>query len=260
MRLRSIQTAPILALLILSSLASAQSPAQPLNASVSDFGTTYIFSPPVICPGCIETELGFIADPQDPSDGRYLAAVLTVAPFKTHTDFSILANLLDSEAAANHRATQFGNRLDFVLRHNVLQKGNFALTLAPRGAVFIRGIQGGRAGATFAPQWGRNRDVVAANFTWTGAAGVSANNPRSDYVEAADWFHTLDHRGTAFFLGLQHEVAAGNQTIGTEAGLILPFRNGQVELASQQLNLNTGVEWQWQARVIVNWGQVFAHR
>src|ERR1039457_1700253 len=58
---------------------------QPLNATVSDYGTTFIFSPPPICPKCVETEFGF----QSISDGRYLPTVITVAPFKTQTDFSV---------------------------------------------------------------------------------------------------------------------------------------------------------------------------
>jgi hypothetical protein len=251
-----------IALGLMPTAARAQSPPspQPLNASVSDFGTSFVFDPPVICSGCIETELGFLADPNATGDSREMPLVLTLAPLPTHTDFSILVNALDSESTAGHRVTQFGNRFDFVIRQQVLQKGPWTITLAPRGAVFDRSPQGGRAGGTLAPQWGRGRDVIATNFTWTGAIGVSASNPRSDYVGAADWFHTLDHRGTAFFLGLQHEDAAGSQTIGTEAGLILPFRNGQVELASQQLTLNTSAEWQFQARVIVNWGNLFLHR
>jgi hypothetical protein len=229
---------------------------QPLNASVSDFGTSFVFDPPVICSGCIETELGFLADPNAAADSREIPIVLTLAPLRTHTDFSILVNALDSESAAGHRVTQFGNRFDFVIRQQALQKGPWTVTLGPRGAFFDRGPEGGRAGLTLAPQWGRGPDVIAANFTWTGAIGVSAANPRSDYAGGADWFHTLDHRGAAFFLGLQHEDLAGSQSIGTEAGFILPFRNGQVELASQQLNLNTSVDWQFQARVIVNWGNL----
>jgi hypothetical protein len=40
----------------------------------------------------------------------------------------------------------------------------------------------------------------------------------------------------------------------------IPFRNGQVELSTQQLDLNTKPEWQFQARVIVNWGKVLARK
>jgi hypothetical protein len=90
--------------------------------------------------------------------------------------------------------------------------------------------------------------------------GVNTVNPRNDYLGTFDYFRTLDKRGTAFFLGVQHEVSAGQQTAGIEEGLVIPFRNGQVELATQQLDLNTGPEWQFQARVIVNWGKLLGRR
>jgi hypothetical protein len=226
---------------------------QPLNASISDYGTTFIFSPPPICPKCLETELGF----QSLSDGRYVPTVITVAPFKTQTDFSVLVNLVDSESPGNDSVTHFGNRFDFVVRQQVYAKGGFTLVAAPRGTVFARGVDGGRAGATGAPQYSWGRNVAAANFTWTGGIGTSAANPKSDYVGSFDYFRTLDAKGTAFFLGWQHEVTAGQQTAGTEEGLVIPFRNGQVELESAQLNLNVQPEWQFQARAIVNCGAVF---
>jgi hypothetical protein len=76
---------------------------QPLNASVFDYGTTFIFSPPPICAKCLETELGFQAQ----SDARYIPAVVTVAPLRIKTDFSVLVNLLDSESPGSDRTTQF---------------------------------------------------------------------------------------------------------------------------------------------------------
>jgi hypothetical protein len=260
-------TSPIrlLAVLILASLAiaaSAQTPTQPppspqpLNASVSDYGTTFIFSPAPICPKCVETELGF----ESISGGsRYIPTVVSVAPFKSNTDISILVNLLDSESTAGGRTTQFGNRFDFVIRRQVLQKGGFLLTLAPRGALFTRD-GGGRAGATAGPQFSKGNNLVAANFTWTGGIGGSATNPKSDYQGFADYFRTLDKRGTAFFLGFAHELTAGQQTVGTEEGLVIPLRNGQVEVETAQLDLNTQPQWQFQTRVIMNWGKVLARR
>ena len=251
-----------LALIAFAITAASQTPAQPptasqpLNGSVSDYGTTFIFSPPPICPKCLETETGF----QSVSDGRYLPTVTTIAPFNAKLDFSVLVNLLDSESTGSDRATQFGNRFDFVARQQVLQKGDFLLTLAPRGAVFTRGVNGGRAGATAAPQFSKGNNLIAANFTLTGAIGTSAANPRTDYQGFFDYFRTLDRRGTAFFLGFAHEFTAGQQTAGTEEGLVIPFRNGQVELESAQLDLNTTPELQLQARVIVNWGQVFSRQ
>ena len=229
---------------------------QPLNAAVSDYGTTFIFSPPPICPKCLETETGF----ESVSAGRLLPMVVTVAPFKTVTDFSVLVNILDSESTGNDRTTQFGNRFDFVLRQQVVAKGNFALVMAPRGAAFTRGVDGGQAGLTAAPQVGKGNNLLAANFTWTGGIGTSDGNPRSDYQGFFDYFRTLDQRGTAFFLGFAHEISGGEQTAGTEEGLVIPFRNGQVELESAQLNLNVNPVWQFQTRVIVNWGKVFARR
>lgn len=240
------------------SSASAQqaSSPQPLNGSVSDYGTTFVFSPPPICGGCVETELGF----QSLADGRHIPAVVSYAPFSPRTDFSVLANLLDSEAPNHVRSTHFGNQFDFVLRQQILQKGGFELTLAPRGAAFVRAVDGGRVGATAAPQiaWGRNLAVV--NLTFTAAVGVSAANPRTDYQGVFDYFRTLDNRGTAFFVGFQHEVSAGQQTASTEEGLVIPFRNGQVELETAQIDLNSGFEEQFQARVIVNWGKGFKRR
>jgi hypothetical protein len=243
---------------LLSLQASSQQAAgpQPLNASISDVGTSFIIDPPPICPHCLETELGFEAV----SDSRTLPAVVTIAPFKTATDVSVLVDLLDSESSGGDRTTQFGDRFDFVLRQQVFTKAGFLLTLAPRGAVFTRGAGRGRAGATAMPQlsWGRN--LLAANITYTTAIGASAANPKNDYQDFADYFRTLDHTGYALFLGFAHELSAGRQTAGTEEGFVIPFRSGQVELETAQLDLNTKPEYQFQARVIVNWGKVLAHK
>ena len=251
-----------LALMAFACAAASQTPAQPpaasqpLNGSVSDYGTTFIFSPPPICPKCLETETGF----QSVSEGSYLPTVTTIAPFNAKLDFSVLVNLLDSESTGSDRATQFGNRFDFVARQQVIQKGDFLLTVAPRGAVFTRGVKVGRAGGTAAPQFSKGNNLIAANFTLTAAIGTSAANPRTDYQGFFDYFRTVDKKGTAFFLGFAHEFTAGEQTAGTEEGLVIPFRNGQVELESAQLALNTKPELQLQARVIVNWGQVFSRQ
>ena len=121
----------VLALVLLCHDATAQSP-QPLNASVSDFGTTFVFSPPPVCPACLETEFGF----QHLEDGNFVPAVLSLALPKGHTDVNALVNLLDSEAPQSHRTTHFGNRFDFVVRQQVATHGGFELTLAPRGTVF----------------------------------------------------------------------------------------------------------------------------
>jgi hypothetical protein len=48
--------------------------------------------------------------------------------------------------------------------------------------------------------------------------------------------------------------------VGTEGGLVLPFRNGQVEFETAQLDLNVKPEWQFQTRVIVNWGKMLSRK
>jgi hypothetical protein len=246
----------------ITATASSQAPSQPpsppppLNASVSDYGTTFIFSPPPICTKCIETELGFQSVG---TSGQYIPTVVSIAPFNTNTDFSVLVNLLDSESANGDRITQFGNRFDFVLRQQALEKGGILLTFAPRGALFTRG-GGGRAGATAAPQFSKGNNLIAANFTWTGAIGASATNPKSDYQGYFDYFRTLNEKGAAYFLGFAHELTAGLQTVGTEEGLVIPFCNGQVELEAAQLDLNTSPEWQFQTRLIVNWGKILTRK
>lgn len=234
---------------------SQQAASQPLNGTVSGFGTSFVFNPPV-CPGCVETELGVLTL----QDGRYIPAILTVAPPWGSLDASVLVNVLDSEAPHSARATHFGNRVDFVIRQQVLSKANFVLTVAPIGTVFVRAGHGGRAGATIAPQytWGKNQAV--ANFTWTGAIGVGAANPRSDYVTQFDYARTIQQRGSSWFVGFQQDDSAGSETMGIEEGLVLPFRNGQVELATQQLSLNTDPAVQVQARVIVNWGKLLGRK
>ena len=229
---------------------------QPLNADVSDFGTSYIFSPPPICPRCLETELGFLGV----EESRELATAITAAPFKTHTDFTVLLNLLDSESAAEDRTTQFGDRMDFVIRQQVFAKGAFEVTAAPRGTVFLRATDGGRIGGTAAGQYTRGRNLAALNLTYTRALSNPSANLRNDYVGAFDYYRTLGDKGAAWFAGFQHEYSTGNgQTVGTEQGGVIPFRNGQVELAVEELTLNAGTTVQGQARVIVNWGRIF-HR
>jgi len=230
-----------------------QPPTQPLNASVSDFGTSFIFSPPPICSGCVEAELGFLSL----QDVRLLPTVVSVAPFKTRTDFSVLVNMLDSGTPVRRRTIKFGNRFDFVIRQQVFEKDGFVLTVAPRGTVFTRDVDGGRAGATLAAQCGKGNNLVVTNFTLTGAIGGSSINPKTDYQGSFDYYRTLNGKGLATFVGFQHEVSSENsQLVSTEQGLVLPFRNGQVELAVEQLNLNTRPVWQFQARVIVNISKV----
>jgi hypothetical protein len=232
------------------------SSAQPLNASISDFGTSFTFSPP-ICAGSFEAELGYLSL----QDGRYAPAVVTFAPSWLHGDASVLGNVLDSESPQSRRATHFGDRLDFAIREKVLDRQGLVLTLAPWGTAFLRGVQGGRAGAAAVPQFTSGRNQYIAEFSLTGAIGVSAGNPRTDYIEAFDYARALGDRGFSLFAGAQHEITAGQQTVGIEQGLVIPFRNGQTELDAAQLNLNTSPAAQFQARVIVNWSRVFArHR
>ena len=167
---------------------------------------------------------------------------------------------MDSESSGGDRTTHFGNRFDFVARQQVLAKGGFTLVLAPRGTVFTRGVDGGRVGGTAAPQYSWGKNLAAANFSETAGISTSPANPRSDYVGSFDYLRTLQPNGTAIFVGFQHEVTAGQQAAGTEEGLVIPFHNGQVELETAQLDLNVNPEWQFQARVIVNWGAVFSRK
>lgn len=248
---------PLLALILgqtgFAQTSTQGSQSQPLNSSVSNFGTTFVFSPQPVCRGCVETELGFVSL----DEARFLPVALSVSPLSPSTDFSVLVNVMDSQIADGKRTTHFGNRFDFVLRQRVLQRGGVVVTIAPRGVVFTRDLEGGRVGATVAAQYGRGRNLGVVNLTYTGAIGGGAANPASNYQGSFDYYRTLSEKGVALFAGFLHEYSTGNsQTVGTEAGLVLPFRNGQVELASQQLGLNTDPAWQFQARVTVNWGKL----
>jgi hypothetical protein len=234
--------------------APQQTPSLPLNASVSNFGTSFVFGPQPVCRGCVETELGFASL----EEGRFLPAVVSVSPLSNSTDFSVLVNVLDSQVLDGNRTTHFGNRFDFVVRQRVLQRGGLVLSIAPRGVVFTRDLEGGRIGGTVAAQYGKGRNLGVLNVTFTGGLGGDSANPASNYQGAFDFYRTLSETGFAVFVGILHDYSTGNtQSVSTEAGLIFPFRNGQVELSSQQLNLDTDPAWQLQARVTVNWGRVF---
>ena len=249
--------APLIVLVLGHACLAQQLPqgsqSQPLNSSVSNFGTTFVFSPQPICSRCAETELGLLLV----DDGRYLPAVFSLTPFSSKTDFSVLVNVLDSQVANGERTTHFGNRFDFVVRQRLLQRGGVVVTVAPRGVVFTRDLEGGRIGGSLAAQYGLGKNLGVVNLTYTGAVDSSPTNPTNNYQASFDYYRTLSEKGFALFAGFQHEYSTDNpQAIGTEAGLILPFRNGQVELASQQLALNTNPTWQFQARVTVNWGKL----
>lgn len=231
-----------------------QSTIQPLNASVSDFGTSFIFSPAPICAGCVETELGFLSL----QGGKFLPTVFTVAPFSSSTDFTVLVNALDSEKLDGRRTAHLGNRWDFVVRQQLFANGTFVVTIAPRGTVFTRYTDGGRVGVTVAGQWSKRDNLVVTNFTLTKAIGNSLSNPKYDYQESIDYYRTFSRRGLVAFTGFQHEASKGSrQVVSTEQGIVIPFRNGQIELAVEQLNLNVQPVMQFQTRVIVNWGKIF---
>jgi hypothetical protein len=228
---------------------------QPLNANVSGFGTSFTFSPP-ICAGCFQTELGYLKL----QDGHFAPAVVTIAPAFLHGDASVLANALDSQAPGGHRTTHFGDRLDFAIRWKLVDHEGFVLTAAPWGTAFIRDVQGGRAGGYALPQftWGKNQ--ILFEFGETVAIGVSAGNPRSDYQGEFDYTRAIGSRGYAVFAGMQHDLSAGVNSVGTEIGGVIPFRNGQIELACEQLSLNSDPAAQYQARVVVNWGELLRRR
>lgn len=245
--------------LALEQICFAQQPqqAQPLNASVSDMGTTFSTYPAPLCSGCVETELGFLSL----QSGRFAPAVLTIAPFSSRTDINILVNALASDASSGQRISHFGNRFDFVVRQQVLEKNGFVVSVVPRGSVFVRDTSGGRLGGLISVQYNKGKNTEVVNFSLTRALNASVLNPNSDYQSMFDYSRTLGAKGASFYLGFMHEVSTGiPQSLNTEAGLILPFRNGQVELAAERLNLNTRPVWQYQARVIVNWGKILGHR
>ncbi len=248
---------PLLALILGHAGFAQQSPQgsqpQPLNASISNFGTSFVLSPQPVCPGCVETELGLLLL----DSGRFLPAAFSVAPFSTNTDFSVLVNLLDSQIENGERTAHFGNRFDIVVRQRLLQRSGVIVTIAPRGVVFTRDLEGGRIGGSLAAQYGNGNNLGVINLTYTGAIGSSPTNPKNNYQGSFDYYRTLSEKGVAVFAGFQHDCSTGNPyAIGTEAGFVLPFRDGQVELASQQLSLNTHPAWQFQARVTVNWGNL----
>ncbi len=224
---------------------------QPLNSCLSDFGTSFTFSAPPICSGSVEAELGFISL----GDERFIPAVLTVAPFASHADITVLVNLVESNIRAGKRANHFGNRFDFFLRREVFERNGFVLTLAPRGAFFDRD-GGGNMGVSVAAQYGKGRNVGVVNVGLAEAIGSSLVNPKTDYQTSFDYSRALSKSGFAVFLGFQYE-AANAQAVSVEQGIIIPFRNGQVELAVNQLNLNTVPALQLHARVVMNWAKVF---
>jgi hypothetical protein len=182
---------------------------------------------------------------------------MTIAPFSTHTDFSVLVNMLDSEVENGRRTTHFGNRFDFVIRQQLLQRGGFVLTFAPRGVVLARDLEGGRAGGTLGFAYKSGNNLAVINQTYTSAIGSSLTNPKNSYQNSFDYYRTLSDKGHAAFIGLQHEILTGNpQAVNMEEGAVIPFHNGQIEVATQQLSLNIHPAWQFQARVIVNWGKL----
>ena len=115
-----------------------------------------------------------------------------------------------------------------------------------------------RMAAAGQDSWGKNQVIL--NFLWTAAIGVNAGNPRNDFLTSFDYSRTLQDRGTSWFLGFQQDDASGSDSSAIEEGFVLPFRNGQVELAAEQLSLNSSPQAQFQARVIVNWGRLFARK
>jgi hypothetical protein len=242
-------------MLIPTLFAQAPQPPQPLNSNLSSLGTSFTFSLPISCAACLETELGYLYL----EDGHQVPAIVT-AGLSRYTDFSAQVNLLDSEATHPGRATQFGNRVDMIVRQQVVKNNKFALTLAPRGTVFIRGGDGGRAGITAAPLVNLGANQFLANITWTGAVGAGAGNPRSDEVAAINWARNVQSRGTAIFAGFQQETTAGTTTASIEQGMVLAFKDAQIELATEQLNLNTSPQMQVQARLVVYWGKLFGKK
>jgi hypothetical protein len=234
------------------SFAQSSNQAQPLNANVSGFGTSFVFSPAPVCSGCVQTELGF----SGANGGRFLPFVFTAAPPKSRTDFTVLVNVLDSQLSSGGRTNHLGDRFDLIVRQQVVNKGGLILTVAPRGAFFVRNTEGGRVGATFAGQYGKGKNVGVINLTMTRAVRNTMSFSQNNYQGSFDYSRNIGSSGLAVFAGFLHEAQTGaTGAVGIEQGIVLPFKNGQIEFAAEQLNLTGKVMFQFQARIIVNWNK-----
>lgn len=238
--------------LVAFSMQFALAQTAPINSSVSNFGTSFVFGPTPIGKNHIEGELGCTSL----DDQRLLSSAITLAPFSTRTDITVLTNLLESEMPVGRRTTHSGSRVDIVMRNLILEQNGFALGVAPRASFLIRNESGGRVGATIAGQYNTGNNLYVANLTATAGVKNSASNPSRDYIGAFDYYRTISTAGAAFFVGCQYEKPTNAlRTISIEQGLVIPLRDGQVEFAIEELNINLRTVLQFQVRVTLNFGK-----
>jgi len=122
---------------LLRSAGTSADPSLPLNASVSNFGTSFVFGPQPVCRGCVETELGFASL----EEGRFLPRLSACPAFEQY-------RLL----GAGERSGQpgIGRQQNDPLRQSVRLRGPpegasarraGSLSIAPRGVVFTRDLK-----------------------------------------------------------------------------------------------------------------------
>ena len=229
---------------------------QPLNATVSDFGTSFAFSPP-ICAGCVRDRARVPLPPGRP-----------LCPGGAHRGSRLAARRCKrARQCARFRGparTPFHPlRQPPGLRHS----RKSAWTAMAWCSRLRRGAQPSSAASRAdAPGLSLSRSSPSARTRSSASLASrerSASRPETRAPitwKSFDYTRSIGERGYNIFAGLQHELTAGEQTIGIEEGMTIPFRNGQVELATEQLTLNTDPAVQFQARVIVNWGKLLSRR
>lgn len=242
----------MVSVLLFVSFCNAQNVSGPLNASVSGFGTSFAFGPAPISQGSFESELGSVYL----SNSRYFPVVLTFAPFGEENDLSIMANVLDIETdASGHTATYFGDRAMVIFRQNILREESFSCTLAPAGTLFLRDTHGGALGGAVALRYVQGNNQFVGNIN--GMIPVAGTDADANYQVAVDYSRALSESGYVVFFGVQNIYIPGNaSTFGIEQGVVLPFRDGQLEFAAEQFSPVSDIAWQFQVRVVVNWGRV----
>ncbi len=228
---------------------SAQNSEGPLNASVSNFGTSFTFGPSTICKGCVQTELGTLSIERS----HTISSMITVAPF-TRTDVSISSNLLESTSSNGKRQSALGKRVDVIIRQSVPAGKSIAFTIAPRFAS-ADGASG--IGGSLVAQYVKNQIVTVFNATAIQSPSESAYIPRLDEQLALNVSRMLGSRGASVFTGAYARNADDSETVGLEGGFVYPFRNGQLEFATEYLNTAGVTSWQYQMRVTKNWGKWF---
>jgi|SRR5579872_1321721 len=232
-----------------------QTSASPNNL-VSDFGTSFTFSVPPVCPGCVEVETGIART----SELFSVPAVLTIAPLNSHTDFTVLFNSFQNSSVSGRRVNQTGSELDLVIRQQVFASEHLTVAIAPRAAIFTRGGLSPRFGAALGVQYGRGPNTLVVNSTLTGTASPVIGNPSLDYLTSGDYYRALGSKGYSIFAGLQHEIFSQTQIASFEQGLVVPVKHGQIEFNLQELGINGRTVLQQQVKLILNTGKIIGKK